>query len=323
MLIKKFKHKVVSGFISCMLVLTATAANAEKTLTAAVPVPVDTVWGNAFKRYAEIVSEKSEGELRIRVVGPESIPAQEQMQALRIGMIDILSTFPGAYRSEFPEANVQEISNVSVDDQRKNGAYAKLKKVFDNRFDAELLATYAEGLGFHIFLSNEIKDINDLKGLRIRTAVLQQPLLKALKTQPINIPIPEVFTALERNMVDGYSWSSLGLSDMGWDTMTKYRVDPKFYNIIFNVFLSNKAKEKFTNDDLKLLREAAVEFEEKINVELLEAERKEYANQESLGIKSIDLGSELPVLARKVYWDELTRNSKFASELKLLMDIQQ
>ena len=87
-------------------------------------------------------------------------------------------------------------------------------------------------------------------------------------------------------------------------------------------FFQIRAKEKFTNDELKLLREAAVEFEEKINVELLEAERKEYANQDSLGIKSIDLGSELPVLARKVYWDELTRNSKFASELKLLMDIQ-
>lgn len=322
MLKLKVNEPVIVGLISCFLMFSSASVRAEKTLTAAVPVPSDTVWGKVFKRYTDIVNEVSDGELKIRVVGPESIPATEQIQALRSGLIDILSTFPGAYRSDFPEANVQEISNISVAEQRENGSYDKLKEVFNDRFDAELLATYGEGVGFHIFTTSPVETTDDLKGMRIRTAVLQQPLLQELGTQPINIPIPEVFTALERNMVDGYSWSSLGLSDMGWDAMTKYRIDPKFYNLIFNVFLSNKSKEDLTEEEIGFLRESAAKFEVKIAQELEEAEQKEYAHQQELGIESIDFGEKIPDLARQVYWDELTKRSKFASELKKLMDVE-
>jgi TRAP-type C4-dicarboxylate transport system substrate-binding protein len=195
-----------------------------------------------------------------------------------------------------------------------------LKEVFDQRFDAELLSTYGETLGFHIYLTEEVKKQSDMEGLRIRTSVLQQPLLRALKTQLIDVPVPEVFTALERKMVDGYSFSSLGIHDMGWDTMTGYRVDPKFYNIIFNVFLSNKSKGKLSDIELDYLRQAALQFEDYIGKALTIEAEKEYARQESIGIKSVDFGEEYADLARKLYWDEITSRSEFGAELKKLMD---
>lgn len=320
MLKNKFEKTLLGGALSIALFASSTIVSAQTTLTAALPVPSDTVWGHMFSKYVDSVKDVSGGELNIRILGPESIPAGEQMQALRSGMIDILSTFPGAYRSEFPEANTQEISNVSVDEQRENGAYEKLKEIFDQRFDAELLATYGEELGFHIYLSEEVKNQKDMEGMRIRTAVLQAPLLRELKTQLIDIPIPEVFTALERNMVDGYSFSSLGISDMGWDTMTKYRVNPQFYNIIFNVFLSNKSKDKLSSTEVDYLRQAAKKFEASIGSELMDEADKEYARQEAIGIKSIEFGDEYADMARRVYWDELTESSKLAVELKRLMD---
>lgn len=320
MLKNNFKKTMVCGVLSLVVSVTSTIANAQTTLTAALPVPVDTVWGRMFVKYIDSVKEVSNGDLKIRVVGPESIPGSEQMGALRSGLIDILSTFPGAYRNDFPEANVQEISNVSLAEQKENGSYDKLKTIFDQRFDAELLATYGEELGFHIYLLDEIKTQKDMESVRIRTSVLQAPLLRSLKAQLIDIPIPEVFTALERNLVDGYSFSNLGIGDMGWDGMTKYRIDPQFYNIIFNVFLSNKSKSKLSETELGYLRQAASNFEEAISADLLVAADKEYARQESIGIKSIDFGADYAELARKVYWDELTANSELAVEFKKLMD---
>lgn len=320
MLKKKFNKMLASGALSLAFFFSPAVASAQTTLTAAVPVPADTIWGEMFSKYIDSVKKISGGDLNIRVVGPESIPSNEQVQALRSGMIDILSTFPGAYRSEFPEANMQEISNVSIDQQKENGAYRKLKEIFDKRFDAELLATYGEELGFHIYLNEKVDGPEDIEGLRIRTAVLQAPLLRALGAQLIDIPIPDVYTALERNMVDGYSFSSLGIGDMGWDAMTNYRVDPQFYNIIFNVFLSNKSKSKLTDTQLDHLREAAVIFEENISKHLLDEADKEYARQESIGIEAIEFGDGYADMGRKVYWRELTERSDLAVEMKSLMD---
>ena len=40
----------------------------------------------------------------------------------------------------------------------------------------------------------------------------------------------EVYTALERGVIDGYGWPIHALFDLNWQEKTKYRVDPGFYN---------------------------------------------------------------------------------------------
>jgi len=40
----------------------------------------------------------------------------------------------------------------------------------------------------------------------------------------------EVYTALERGVVDGYGWPINGIFDFNWQEKTKFRVDPGFYN---------------------------------------------------------------------------------------------
>ena len=40
----------------------------------------------------------------------------------------------------------------------------------------------------------------------------------------------EVYTALERGVIDGYGWPIHALFDLNWHEKTKYRVDPGFYN---------------------------------------------------------------------------------------------
>ena len=40
----------------------------------------------------------------------------------------------------------------------------------------------------------------------------------------------EVYTALERGVIDGYGWPIHALFDLNWQEKTKFRVDPGFYN---------------------------------------------------------------------------------------------
>ena len=54
----------------------------------------------------------------------------------------------------------------------------------------------------------------------------------------------EVYTALERGVVDGYAWPLVGIFDLGWAEKTKFRVDPGFYaielGVVFNLASWNK-----------------------------------------------------------------------------------
>ena len=56
----------------------------------------------------------------------------------------------------------------------------------------------------------------------------------------------EVYTALERGVVDGYGWPITGIFDLGWQEKTKYRVDPGFYTAEVSVLVNKTTWDKLT-----------------------------------------------------------------------------
>jgi TRAP-type C4-dicarboxylate transport system substrate-binding protein len=53
---------------------------------------------------------------------------------------------------------------------------------------------------------------------------------QSMNAQVMTTAPGEVYTALERGVIDGYGWPIHALFDLNWQEKTKYRVDPGFYN---------------------------------------------------------------------------------------------
>ena len=71
------------------------------------------------------MNETGKGVLQIRIVGgPEAVPADGQAQAVKSGVLDIASIPPTYYKSAMVEGDAQTLSDMSVAEQRKSGAYA-------------------------------------------------------------------------------------------------------------------------------------------------------------------------------------------------------
>ncbi|MBW1863283.1 MAG: TRAP transporter substrate-binding protein DctP, partial [Deltaproteobacteria bacterium] len=74
-----------------------------------------------------------------------------------------------------------------------------------------------------------IKNIADLKGMKIRCSATNIPFMKSIGVQPIGMPPPDVPTAMERGVVDGYILPPATIRDFGLIEPSKYMIFPGFY----------------------------------------------------------------------------------------------
>lgn len=302
--LKKFLSAAVLSVISLSAISPALAS--ELQLRAAVFTPLDTTWGKPFQMFVDRVNEAGKGVLQIRVVGPEAIPATEQPNAIRSGLIDMVATPPGMYKSAMVEANAQDLSDLSLAEQRASGGYDALNEILAKKLGAVALTTYGTGVPFHLYLTEDnIENISDLKGLRVRSQPIFSPFFNDLSLSQSMIPIGEVYTSLERKVVQGYGFAAWGLSDMGWDKLTKVRIDPGFYSVVVNVLMNQKKLQQLTPEQKKILTDAVVAFEEDLIQYTIDTSKRNLEEQNAAGIKSVDFGEEFANRARELYWEEL------------------
>lgn len=160
---------LASGLASAALLFAAPlpVRAQEATLKAAVFVPPTTTYGIPFKRFVDRVNETGKGVLQIRVVGgPEAVPANNQADAVKSGVLDIASIPPAYYKSNMVEGDAQILSDMTVAEQRASGAYAMLNKIANDRMNAVYLTTYGMGVPFHLYLTQDVavSKPDDLKG---------------------------------------------------------------------------------------------------------------------------------------------------------------
>lgn len=289
--------------------LASPAVGQELVLRGAAYLPLETTWGIPFKIFVDRVNETGKGVLQISAMGPEAIPATEQPNALRSGLIDFASMPPGTYKHVVPEGNAQDLSNLTLAEQRASGGYAALNEVTREKLNAELLTTYGTGVNFHLYLTREISSVEDLKGLRVRGQPIYSPFFKSLDLSSVSVPAPETYTALERGVVHGYGWTAWGIQDLGWDKLTKVRVEPGFYNSTMNILINKDRLAALTPEQRKVLDDAVVWFEAEMAVYMATQGDMHRAAQDAAGIKAVDLGEGFAKQAADVYWDELLREN--------------
>lgn len=292
------------------LVLAAPMAPAQEvTLKAAVFVPPSTTYGVPFKRFVDHVNETGKGVVQIRIVGgPEAVPADAQAQAIKTGVLDVASIPPTYYKSAMVEGDAQILTDMTLSEQRKSGAYDALSSIARERLGAVYLTTYGVGVPFHLFLTRDmpLSKPEDLKGLRFRGQPNYASLFKHYGIAGANIAPPEVYTALERGTVQGYGWPLWGTEDFGWDKLTKIRVDPGFYNVIVNI-LMNKAKyDALSSAQRKVIDDAVAWFEVDNERYTSDKTRETMEMHAKAGIRSVSFGPEFKKIAEDLYWNDLT-----------------
>ena len=144
-------------------------------------------------------------------------------------------------RGRLPQAHRDPVA-----DQRKNGAFDAINKVWNDKANMQYLGRIVENQPFHIYTNKKV-DKPDLTGLKIRITPVYREFFSALGATVITTPPGEVYSALERNVVDGYGWPIGGIFDFNWHEKTKFRIDPGFYDAEVSLVMNLAAYKKLSD----------------------------------------------------------------------------
>jgi TRAP-type transport system periplasmic protein len=235
----------LAGATALML---ATAAAAEVRLNAVSFAPRAADISQGFHRFVDRMNEEFAGELRITWRGgPEVIPPFEQGNAVRGGAIDMAFVSPSFYEGLVPSSAAPNLSLRSFEEIRDSGYFERMAEIHRG-FGLELIGEVpATDVQFFIFLNRPIERLEDLAGLRIRVFPTVLPFVRALGAEPIVMPQEEIFTAMERGLVDGFVRGSVGWAEQFRGVVTHY-IAPSFYRAGFPILVNPRAWARLDAD---------------------------------------------------------------------------
>lgn len=241
--------------------LPGTAQAQEVTLRAINAFQEGTYFARNFEAFVRKVNDEGKGIVQINYVGgPKAIPTMEQGAALRSGVVDLANTTAAYTAGIVPEALALNYATLPFSEIRRNGGLDYLNKLMTEK-GLYYLAKTGDNIQYHIYLNKKV-DKPDLSGLKIRIAPIFRDFFTQIGATVVQTAPGEVYTALERGVVDGYGWPAIGIFDFGWHEKTKYRIDPGFYTLELGIQFNAKKWQSLTPAQRGFLEKMAVWVEE-------------------------------------------------------------
>lgn len=249
-------------------IMSAGSAYAVDKISAVHAFPPFLVYTQTFLELVEEINKRGEGVIEIEVRGgPEAIGMFQQPAALRDGVVDMVHTPGSFYGANVPEIDAMVAASVTPMEARANGGAALMDEAHQKRFNAKHLGWIDGGIKFHIYMNEEPKfgdnGILDLTGVKLRDNPIYHAFFEELNATTSSMPSTEVYSALEKGVVDASAWTSIGIPQLKWNEFLKYRVDPAFYNTDLGVIMNLDSWNNLSPESQKLIQDVVVEWEQK------------------------------------------------------------
>lgn len=267
----------------------------------------------AVKAHAwiDLVNSQMKGKVEVKYIGgPEVIPAMEQVEALRKGITNISFTAGAHYGTILPVANSLHLSQIMPWEERKSGYFDLMVKEH-RKIGVKYVGRWFYG-PFYMWLKKPIKSLSDLEGRRLRTHPVYDRFYKAIDITGVTVQTNEIYTALERGVIEGTSWPINGPREHGWIKFIKYIVNKPFYAKNNTVILMNlNTWNKMPKDVKTELDALTASFEREMVAYFENGIRKEWDLVMKAGVKSIELPpDDAKRFISKAYgaeWDNLAK----------------
>lgn len=266
-------------------------------------------------QFLKEVNKRGKGKIEIEFRGSrEVVPTFDQPEALVKGIFDIWYGAQNYWAGVVPAGYLTELSPYEIGD---NGPGSELwnfmVKLYEKkgiRYLGHLSGDPQTGSHF-MYTQKPVKSINDLKGRKIRVPPLTRFLVKAIGAEPVTLPPPEIYVALERGTVEGFTWPYYdGFTNFGWQEVTKYIINHPLYRDGIGLAMNLKKWNSLTKEQQDILH-AAVRRTQIWSLGWVAAhQQKQLEAMTKAGMKVITFSKAEAALWQKTARDALWANFK-------------
>ncbi|WP_430514026.1 TRAP transporter substrate-binding protein [Pannonibacter phragmitetus] len=234
------------------------------------------------KGWTDLVAEKSGGKVKIELMPVGSVVEyNETLDAVAAGILDGQICDSSYWAGKDPAFGL--IANpvgawsdpAQMIDFVENGGGKEIMQELLGAYGLHFIGVSTPGL--EAFVSRvPLDSVDDLKGVKVRSP--EGPIANvfaAAGAAPVNLPSSEVFTAIDKGVVDAADYSVFSVNQtQGLNKVAPHPVYPGFHSLPLVEVSMNKAKWDALPDDIKTLLETTV---------------KEFQQTQINGLKAADL----------------------------------
>lgn len=248
------------------------AARADDVWRFAIEEPRGSVQDAYARRFAELVEERTSGEVSVIVYPYGALGTSDQItEQLHSGTINFATASPGHLGKLIPELQVFLLHFLLSEDERVNK-----RALQDPEVIAFLRGLYEEkGLRFLSMFSEgwmawttktEVRAPEDFRGQKFR--VMTSPLLlaayEAYGASPTPLPYAEVYSGLQLHMIDGQVNPVSAIEEMSFYEVTQWLIFPRHAQFYTTVAANADFFERLSPERRRLVTQIVEELHDYI-----------------------------------------------------------
>src|SRR5699024_6339972 len=188
-----------------------------------------------FEPWAKQIEEESNGRLKIEMYPSAGLSkADVTYESAVKGTIDIGSQAHGYTSGRFPLTQIAELPGLSNTATQMSCILQTLYEdgtIASEYEDSHVLFMYGAGPGSLHTTNKLIRTPEDMKGMRIRRpSAVAGDIIESAGASPVGLPANDMYTSLQRGVVDGLSFPWEAVTAFKIDEITKYHTHIPFYS---------------------------------------------------------------------------------------------
>jgi TRAP-type transport system periplasmic protein len=315
------RYRACIAAVVCLAVLPGIASSAEYRVLSSwdQTYPVRPKFLEVFLKNVETASK---GDMKFIVSGPETVPPFEQLQPVGSGVFQLLLTHGAYHTGQTPYLLAVEALGGDLKQWREAGVREMVDKHYQKHgLKLVALGQTPEKSALQIILRQPIGPSGDLQGRKIRGTQTFSGVFSFLGAAPVVLPPSEIYTALEKGVVDGAGWPVLGVLDYRWYEVAKYLVRPTFGMLTYPIFFNLGAWNRLTDQQKQILLDEGHKAEDSFFPEWTKLADEEAAKLTERGAQITQVGNEKKDGLNKALVDTLFQlgmqyNAKDVGELR-------
>lgn len=216
--------------------------------------------------FKEQVEKRTDGRIEIELLTyPEiGLTGTDILRVMKSGLISVGEVSSGYVSGDFPMIEATDLPGmVSGLEQSKQVYDAWSEAVVEQNEDMMgglVYSTFAWG-PIYLFTREPVADVADLKGKKVRVfAPAQARLMEELGAEPLSMPISEVYSALQRGVMDGMITGTDQIAAMSAWEITPHITDIGIAPLGAYIVVSRKAWDALPQDLQTVLLDMRSEF---------------------------------------------------------------